>query len=1042
MSTYTDKTVVELRLLCKAKKLICSKLKKAELIQLLLDNESVIATDGSTGSGDGGSDSVDEADESIDDEDEVVLPALGVSKSSSDVTSLELQIKLAELEIELAKLKGGVNSSGTLVSSTVNGGKPKIDQSVKGLLPQMGGNSDCLNFFHVFERTLEMHDVSKQQWSYYLPSCLNARAMKVYSRLTLEQCKMYESVKREILVSFRLTARTYHDKFVSASKQQDESFRLFLNRLSELQTYYLESKELDTFNKLRDDCLLTQFVSSLHPNVREFVESRTPTTPEQAAQLADLYCETQGRKEVDKYRPKTFALKKPVQFNEVVGNAKDNVSTGDVNNQSKLKCWTCGGEHKQNVCPQRSSQSSNNYGKRNNSRTSGNAMQPPKGQNVGLVNDRSFGNSRFVVPAYLNGKSIVCYRDTGANLSVCRTCLVPEYAYTGECVEISGVTGVIQRVALAKMHLSSPSFHHESDSVIIVGCVDNLPYDMLLGNAFFENNKHLRDVINSQNDTLMSGVVFHAVDSCASQLSDSNCMQSVLPVVTRQQAATVVKDVDDKVVTRTERRIQDCKSDCDVIVNCSNISNLPVVAVEMNGVRADTPEQPSINVPSMSVSNECDASLSAHNTWHTLADKVSGDVSQSNEAAAFINEQRTCESLSHLWTLAKQSTSHYVVENNILYERTPAWIKSDFDKLLVVPIKYIPDLLHTAHDSIWGAHQGIKRTYDRLSSVYSAPKLKQHCKLHVKSCDSCQKHAVLKKVDRYPLQPVNITGYPFQNVVLDIYGPELPKTVRGNRFVLVIVDIATRYIHALPLRNQKSETIANELLKLFSFIGLPESITADGQSSLNSQLMTTLHQQLGIKSQFSTPYHHVGLAERYNRVISSILKSFIETEKRNWDNLLPYFCFAQNQLPNPTLGEAPSTLVWGRRLAGPLEMLRNVWTNGESNSVCLKKPVMQYLTELRNKLQSVNETAQTNAVKHQQLTKVYYDKQSTERHLAVGSLVLLLQPVSTHKLYAAWSGPHRVVERLSDTNYVIDLDGRRTTRHINLLRLVATRPKQ
>ena len=249
MSTYTDKTVSELRLLCKAKKLSCSKLNKAELIQLLLDNESVVA-DGSGGSSDDGSDRVvdgddvvDEDDEDDDDDinDEMVLPASGVSKPSSDITRLKLQIKLAELnsvtkirlaELEVEKMKLANNSSATTVSSTVSGGKTKIDQSVKGLLPQMGGNGDCLNFFHVFERTLEMHDVDKRQWSYYLPSCLNARAIKVYSCLTLEQCKVYESVKREILVSFRLTARTYHDKFVSASKQQDESFRLFLNRLS------------------------------------------------------------------------------------------------------------------------------------------------------------------------------------------------------------------------------------------------------------------------------------------------------------------------------------------------------------------------------------------------------------------------------------------------------------------------------------------------------------------------------------------------------------------------------------------------------------------------------------------------------------------------------------------------------------------------------------------------------------------------------------------------------------------------------------------
>jgi len=191
MATYTGKTVAELRLLCQAKKLSCSKLKKAELSQLLLDNECVGVVAADDSSGDGVSNSVDGDDEVIEDDgddDEVVLPVPGVSEPSSDVARLKLQIKLSELtsathirlaELEFEKMKLSANSSATSISSTVSGGKPKVEQSVKGLLPQMGGNGDCLNCSHVFERTLEMHDVPRQQWSYYLPSCLNSRAMKV-----------------------------------------------------------------------------------------------------------------------------------------------------------------------------------------------------------------------------------------------------------------------------------------------------------------------------------------------------------------------------------------------------------------------------------------------------------------------------------------------------------------------------------------------------------------------------------------------------------------------------------------------------------------------------------------------------------------------------------------------------------------------------------------------------------------------------------------------------------------------------------------------
>jgi len=129
------------------------------------------------------------------------------------------------------------------------------------------------------------------------------------------------------------------------------------------------------------------------------------------------------------FRPKPFTNRKPAQHKDVIktdiNNVNANDKTGDVSSQSKLKCWTCGGEYKQNVCSQRSNQTSNNYGKRNDSKKSDNSIQQSKGENVGLVNDRSFGNSRFVVPAYLNGKLIECYRDTCANLYVCRTRLVP-----------------------------------------------------------------------------------------------------------------------------------------------------------------------------------------------------------------------------------------------------------------------------------------------------------------------------------------------------------------------------------------------------------------------------------------------------------------------------------------------------------------------------------------------------------------------------------------------------------------------------------------
>ena len=56
---------------------------------------------------------------------------------------------------------------------------------------------------------------------------------------------------------------------------------------------------------------------------------------------------------------------------------------------------------------------------------------------------------------------------------------------------------------------------------------------------------------------------------------------------------------------------------------------------------------------------------------------------------------------------------------------------------------------------------------------------------------------------------------------MDIVGP-LPKSSRGHRYILVILDYATRYPEAIPLRLATGRAVAREMFLLFSRVGLPE----------------------------------------------------------------------------------------------------------------------------------------------------------------------------------------------------------------------------
>ena len=76
-----------------------------------------------------------------------------------------------------------------------------------------------------------------------------------------------------------------------------------------------------------------------------------------------------------------------------------------------------------------------------------------------------------------------------------------------------------------------------------------------------------------------------------------------------------------------------------------------------------------------------------------------------------------------------------------------------------------------------------------------------------------------------------IIGEPFKNIVMDIVGP-LPRSRSGNRYVLVICDYATWYPEAIALRRIDAEHVAEELIKVFSRVGVPPRDTHQSRKQL------------------------------------------------------------------------------------------------------------------------------------------------------------------------------------------------------------------
>ena len=160
---------------------------------------------------------------------------------------------------------------------------------------------------------------------------------------------------------------------------------------------------------------------------------------------------------------------------------------------------------------------------------------------------------------------------------------------------------------------------------------------------------------------------------------------------------------------------------------------------------------------------------------------------------------------------------------------------------------------------------------------------------------------------------------------MDVTGP-LPRTRRGNCFILVVSDYATRHLEAFPLRSVTAAKVVEILVELFSRHGIPEEILTDrGTNFTSSLLLGELYRLIGVKTIRTSQYHPEtnGLVERFNWTLKAMLRKTLVGEKRGWDSILPYVLFAYREVPQATLGFSPFELLYGRDVRGPLDVLKD-----------------------------------------------------------------------------------------------------------------------
>ena len=276
--------------------------------------------------------------------------------------------------------------------------------------------------------------------------------------------------------------------------------------------------------------------------------------------------------------------------------------------------------------------------------------------------------------------------------------------------------------------------------------------------------------------------------------------------------------------------------------------------------------------------------------------------------------------------------SYYLQDNILMRVFRPKQLPDDAVwaevHQIVLPCNLRQPVIEIAHEA-FAEHLGITKTCGKILSEFYWPGIRKDVTSYVNTCHTCQ---VVGKPNQcippYPLQPIKVPTEPFTKIIIDIVGP-LPKTKKGNQYILTIMDPTTRYPEAFPLKNITSRTIVSKLTTFFTTFGIPQEIQSNRGTNFTSDLFKAVTTALGITQTLSTAYHpqSQGALERCHQTLKSLLRTFCYEKDREWDETLPYMLFAIRETPHESLGISPFELLFGRKVRGPLRLIKDKLLN-------------------------------------------------------------------------------------------------------------------
>ena len=333
-----------------------------------------------------------------------------------------------------------------------------------------------------------------------------------------------------------------------------------------------------------------------------------------------------------------------------------------------------------------------------------------------------------------------------------------------------------------------------------------------------------------------------------------------------------------------------------------------------------------------------------------------------------------------------------------------------------------------AHETM--GHRGVEATVEKARRHFWFHTMTKVAEDVVRTCEVCQRRDKKNPDQRYTLVSQRV-GYPFQKLSVDFVGP-LPRSTKGNEYLLTVRDTFTRWIEAFPVKDATAEAVVRMLTReIFPRFGLCEQLHSDRGSQFMSQLVHEVARMLGIKKTETPAYNpKSNPVERAHRDLGRAIRAQVSERPREWEKVLPHVLFIMRTATCRSTGTSPYRMLFGRDPTFALDLAFGPppYTQEEHKSE------VEYVEKLRKDIERTHAWARRNMCEtiRRQRQSYFKDRPSP---FAPGDRVWLFTPrvlgaanksTTRRKFNTYWTGPWSVKKQVNELCYELNPDTRWT----------------